>query len=268
MPEQDLLKALNDYLEGDKIQQAVEIKAGDRLKVAICGDSGTGKTYNICRTCNLPIFVADFDGRRASVAGLKDVLIKTYTDKYDTDPQAWGAFEKDVAIFEMLKNRTPSELPFKSITLSSMTYLRKYAEHQFLKDSGVRSKGLTIGQINYLIPKDWDAITGVQHMLETLLERLFRLDIDVYAEFHLRNEKDKNKSTKENIVYKDNFTVEPENLKMLLPKFDEVWRTFVDNGEFKMQVRPDTYFGAKSALKPKEDIVVQDIQGMIKNYVP
>jgi len=266
MSEQDLLANMFQYIEGAK--RAEDIIAGDRIHAALCGPSGTGKTYNTCISARKPIFVADFDDRRASVAQLPEVIIKTYTDKYDDTPEAWGNFEQDLGIFEMLKQRTPSELPFKSLILSSITYLRKYAEHQSLKDcaSKIKSRELKIGQVKYLIPKDWDAVNSVQHMLETLIERLYRLDIDIYAEFHIKQEKDKSKSTPENPVYKESFTVEPEYLAMLLPKFDEVYRTFVENGEFKMQVRPDAYFGAKSALRPSEDIVKQDIQEMIKKY--
>lgn len=269
MAEQDLDKLLQenmDYLEG--AVKTVDYKTSDILHVAVCGDGGSGKTNLIARTCRKPLLDLDFDDRKASIAGIPDVVVKTMTDVYDDNPIAWSAFENTISSLEALKNS--EKLVFKSVAISSMTYLRKYAEHQALKDKGSLSRAtIKVGQSTYLVPKDWDAVTGVQHMLETAIQRLFNLNIDVYVEFHLRDEKDKNKSTKLDPVYKENFTVEPENLKMLLPKFNEVWRTYVDNdGGFKMQIKPDWLFGAKTALSTTQTSkeVPQDIKALIDAY--
>lgn len=238
----------------------------DRLKVALCGDTGTGKSCLIARTCRKPHLHYDFDNRKESIAGLEGVIIKTLVDIKDDDPRAWNLLESDLGTLEYLKSK--NELPFKSLALDSCTFLRKYAEHQFLKDSTSSSRAkFKIGTTNYLIPKDWDAVTGVQKMIEGILNRVFALDIDVFMTFHTRQEKDSVKSTKTETVYKDNLTIDPPNLKMLLPKFNDKWRTFVDtDGVFKVQLHADWKFAAASVLKNVGDIEPADIQKFLEKH--
>lgn len=236
----------------------------DRLKVAICGDPKTGKSSIIARTARKPVLHYDFDDRKESIAGIKDVIVKTLYDKNDTQPTAWAIFESDVSTLEYLNEK--KELPFKSIAIDSVTFLRKYAEHQMLKDSSVSRAKLKIGSTEYLVPKDWDAVTAVQHMLETIFNRIFSLGIDVYATFHTRLEKDQNKSTQTNIVYKDSLTIDPPNLKMLLPKFNDQWRTYVDGGKYMIQVKPDWQFCGATVLKNLNENEVADIQQLLVKH--
>jgi hypothetical protein len=262
MPENDLLKAALQTLTG--CVDAATVTNVDRLKVAICGDPKTGKSSVIARTARKPVIFYDFDDRKESIAGIDGVIIKTLFDKNDTTPTAWSAFESDLGTLEYLKEK--NELPFKSIAVDSITFLRKYAEHQLLKDSSASRAKFKIGSTEYLVPKDWDAVTGVQHMLETMFNRLFSLNIDVYATFHTRLEKDQNKSTKTDIVYKDTLTIDPPNLKMLLPKFNDCWRSYVDGGVYRVQVKPDWQFNAATVLKNQGENEVADIQKMLEKH--
>lgn len=262
-PENKILNDLMSSLGG--CVEATSITNTDRLKVAICGEPKTGKSGVIARTARKPALIYDFDDRRESIAGQEGVIIKTLFDKDDTTPIAWAKLETDVKLLEYQKEKGP--LPIKSIALDSMTYLRKYAEHQLLKDSGsVTRTKMTVGTTVYNIPKDWDAVTGVQHMLETMLNRLFSLDIDVYVTFHTRLEKDQIKSTTQNTVYKDSLTVEPPNLKMLLAKFNEQWRTYIDGGVFRLQLKPSWEFTAATALKNMEASEEANIQKMLEKH--
>jgi hypothetical protein len=262
MPENDLLKAAMQSLQG--CVDATTMTNVDRLKVAICGDPKTGKSWIIANTARKPVLHYDFDDRADSIAGMKDVVIKTLYDKNDTTPTAWAAFESDIGTLEYLKEK--KELPFKSIAIDSVTFLRKYAEHQLLKDSSASRAVLKIGGTTYLVPKDWDAVTGVQHMLETMFNRLFSLGIDVYATFHTRLEKDQNKSTKTEVVYKDSLTIDPPNLKMLLPKFNDQWRTFVDGGKYMVQLKPDWQFNAATVLKNMKEVEEANIEKMLEKH--
>lgn len=238
----------------------------DRLKVALCGDTGTGKSCLVARTCRKPLMVYDFDDRAESIAGIKDVYIKTLVDIRDDEPKAWSELESDLGTLEYLKGK--NELPFKSLLLDSCTFLRKYAEHQFMKDStGSTRNKFKIGTTTYIIPKDWDAVTGVQKMLEGVLNRAFSLGIDVYMTFHTRQEKDSVKSTKLDTVYKDSLTIDPPNLKMLLPKFNDKWRTFVDtDGKFKVQLHADWKFAAASVLKNVGDTEEANIEKLLDKH--
>ncbi len=270
MPENDLLKKLVQDLSSDgKVIDSMTITNVDRLKVAIAGEPKVGKSNLIARTARKPLLVYDFDDRKESIAGLQDVLIKTLVDQKDDEPHAWATLESDLATLEYTKSQCkPGEFPFKSIAIDSVTFLRKYAEHQFLKDStGTTRNKFKIGVVTYLIPKDWDAVTGVQKMLEGLFSRFFALEVDVYATFHTRPEKDQLRSTKENAVYKDSLTVDPPNLKMLLPKFNDLWRCFVDaEGNYKLQLQPDYQFNAATVLKNMNAVEPQDIQELLRKH--
>jgi hypothetical protein len=236
----------------------------DRLKVAICGDPKTGKSSIIARSARKPVLHYDFDDRKESIAGIEGIIIKTLFDKNDTTPTAWNALESDIGTLEYMKEK--GTLTIKSIAVDSVTFLRKYAEHQLLKDSSASRAKFTIGSTQYLVPKDWDAVTGVQHMLETMFNRLFSLDIDIYATFHTRLEKDQSKSTQTNIVYKDSLTIDPPNLKMLLPKFNDCWRSFVDGGKYMIQMKPDWQFNAATVLKNMGNSEEANIEKLLEKH--
>src|SRR5579863_4485035 len=98
MTENDLLKAAIQTLTG--CVDAATITNVDRLKVAICGDPKTGKSYVIAKSARKPVLHYDFDDRSESIAGLPDVIVKTLFDKNDTTPTAWAAFESDIGTLE------------------------------------------------------------------------------------------------------------------------------------------------------------------------
>ena len=256
----DILKDLG--IQG--LTDAGRITNTDRLKVAICGEKKSGKSKLIADTARKPLLHYDFDDRRESIAGAKDTIIKTLIDSDSITPQAWGILESDLSSLEYAKRN--GSLPLKSLALDSATYLRQIAENQMMKDTNMMRRA-KIGLTSYQIAQGWDAINYVHRMLYTLLRRLFALDIDIYVVFHTRNEKDRVKSTKEETFYTDRLTVDPQNLDVLLPMFNETWRTFVDlDGHFKLQVKQDFRFNAATALKIGQDMGIEnpDIQALLQ----
>jgi len=256
----DILKDLG--IQG--LTDAGRITNTDRLKVAICGEKKSGKSKLIADTARKPLLHYDFDDRRESIAGAKDTIIKTLIDSDSITPQAWGILESDLSSLEYAKRN--GSLPLKSLALDSATYLRQIAENQMMKDTNMMRRA-KIGLTSYQIAQGWDAINYVHRMLYTLLRRLFALDIDIYVVFHTRNEKDRVKSTKEETFYTDRLTVDPQNLDVLLPMFNETWRTFVDlDGHFKLQVKQDFRFNAATALKIGQDQGIEnpDIQVLLQ----
>ena len=145
-----------------------------------------------------------------------------------------------------------------------MTFLRQYAENQMMKDTQL-SRKIQVGGIKYQIAQGWDAINAVHKMFTQLLTDLFSLDIDIYCVFHTAQEKDRVKSTKDNAVYTEKLTIEPQNLNFLLSKFNEVWRCEIDAaGEFKVQTKADYYFNAATTLKNLDPYEVPDIQKFLE----
>ena len=244
------------------LTQASNVTNTDRLKVAVCGEKKSGKSKLIADTARKPLLHYDFDDRRESIAGATDTLIKTLIDSDSTTPQAWSILESDLSSLEYAKKS--GSLSIKSIALDSATYLRQVAENQMMKDSRMM-RVAKIGLTTYQIAQGWDAINYVHRMLYQLLRRLFALDIDVYVVFHTQNEKDRIKSTKEETIYTDRLTVSPQNLDVLLPIFNETWRTYVDSdGRFKLQVRQDWKFNAATALKNLESVEEPNIQALLE----
>lgn len=245
------------------LTQASSITNTDRLKVAVCGEKKSGKSKLIADTARKPLLHYDFDDRRESIAGARETIVKTLVDSDSTQPQAWSVLESDLASLEYAKKN--NNLPIKSLALDSATYLRQIAENQMMKDTRMM-RTAKIGLTNYQISQGWDAINYVHRMLYQILRRYFALDVDIYVVFHTRNEKDKVKSTKEETVYTDRLTVDPQNLDVLLPIFNETWRTFVDmDGHFKLQVRQDWRFNASTALNIGKEggIEEPDIQKLL-----
>lgn len=246
------------------LTSASNVTNTDRLKVAICGEKKSGKSKLIADTARKPLLHYDFDDRRESIAGATDTIIKTLIDSDSTTPQAWGILESDLASLEYAKRN--GNLPLKSLALDSATYLRQIAENQMMRDTN-QMRSSKIGLTSYRIAQGWDAVNYVHRMLYQLLRRLFALDIDIYVVFHTRNEKDRVKSTKEETIYTDRLTVDPQNLDILLPMFNETWRTYVDvDGNFKLQVRQDWRFNASTALKIGENYGVEEpnIQALLE----
>jgi hypothetical protein len=255
-----------DFLSSIGIQGVVDassITHTDRLKVAVCGEKKSGKSKLIADTARKPLLHYDFDDRRESIAGAKETIIKTLIDPDSTRPQAWGILESDIASLEYAKQQ--KTLIFKSLALDSGMYLRQIAENQMMKETSNMRKA-KIGLTTYQIAQGWDAVNYVHRMLYQLLRRLFALDIDIYVVFHTRNEKDKVKSTKEDTVYTERLTVDPQNLEVLLPMFNETWRTYIDmDGSFKVQTRQDWRFNASTALRI-DGVEEPNIQAMLDKH--
>jgi AAA domain len=234
-----------------------------RIKCALCGERKVGKSVLVAKTARKPLFHCDFDDRKESIEGFEGTIIKQYLDVNPNMPTAWNDLESDVATLEYLKKQGKLEL--KSYCLDSMTYLRQIAENQMMKETNMFRK-YHIGTTDYRIAQGWDSVVNIQKMLDTLLSRLFSLDIDIYVIFHTRAEKDKAKSTSEKPVYTDRLTVDPQNLEILLSRFNETWRAFVDyDGKFKVQVRQNFMFNAATTLK-LDEVENADIQEMLVKH--
>jgi len=220
---------------------AKSITQVDRLKLCILGEPGAGKSW-LVSTGRKPILVYDFDDRSESIAGKPGLYIKTLVDANQGTPTAWAELEKDLGVLEYEKQK--GTLKIKTIAIDSLTFAIKAAHNQLMKDQASLSRKLRIGTQEYFLTQGWDSVTGTQKMFEGLFNRLFELKIDVICCMHIRREKDPS-STEKNPVFTDKYTCEPQNMKMLLPKFNERW--FLQD-MFRVQTKPDSQFNATTAL--------------------
>ncbi len=216
----------------------------DVLKLIILGEPGVGKSWLTC-TGRKPVYVCDFDDRKLSIAGKPDVHVKSYVDRDPRTPHAWSEFESDIGTLEYAKSK--GDFKFKTIAIASLTYALKCAQNQLMKDNVGLCRTVKVGGIPYIITQGWDAVTVAQKMVEGILNRLFELGIDIIVEAHIRREKDPS-STPERSVFTDKFTIEPQNLKMILPMFNERWLVTNDYGDYKVVMKPNSTFNAVTAL--------------------
>ncbi len=225
------------------VEPASSITQVDNLKLIELGEPGAGKSWLSC-TGRKPIYVADFDDRKQSIAGKPEVFIKSYVDRDPQLPHAWSDFETDIGVLEYAKQK--NELKFKTIVIASLTYMLKAAQNQMMKDNSGLSRTIKVNSKSYIITQGWDSINVAQRMIDGILNRLFELKMDVIVEAHIRREKDA-ASTEKNPVFTDKWTIEPQNLKMLLPSFNERWLVTNDNG-YRVKTKPAYDFNAVTAL--------------------
>lgn len=263
----ELLKMIQGAVDATTITNV------DRLKVAACGLRKVGKSNLIARTARKPLLHYDFDDRASSIAGLEGVIIKTLVDRNTNTPTAWNILESDIGSLRYLKQK--GELGVKSICLDSMTFARMYAENQMMKDTNLKRTRIINGQL-INIAQGWDAVTAVKKMFYAVLNDLFSLDIDIYCIFHIIPEKDKVNTQRtvneagimtEVAAYTGRYVVEPQYMEEILSTFNEVWRIYIDaGGQFRMQVKPDQYFQAASALHNLDQDENQDIAALLRKH--
>lgn len=226
------------------VESASSITQVDNLKTVILGEPGSGKSWCTC-TGRQPIYVADFDDRKLSIAGKSGVFVKSYVDRDPKIPHAWSDFESDIGSLEYAKSK--GQLQFKTIAIASLTYMLKAAQYQLMKDNSNLTRTLKVNGKEYIITQGWDAINIAQRMIEGILHRLFELRVDIIVEAHIRREKDA-ASTEKNPLFTDKYTIEPQNLKMLLPMFNERWLMANEYGNYVLKMKPATDFNAVTAL--------------------
>lgn len=223
---------------------AEELNQVDRFKVAVAGRVKTGKSW-FAVTMPGTKFVADFDDRKASIAGKPNVVVKTYKDTLQGKPGAWEAFSSDIKNFEYLKTQG-KPIPEVYI-MDSMTHAVKVIENQLIKSMSNLSRTITCGTEKLIVPSGWDVTTAVRNVLENMISRLSELG-HVICIFHEEPEKDKTKSSPSEPVYTGQYVVHPFYLRTLLSTFNETYRLEIKNGEFLLTCKPTGEFGASTTM--------------------
>jgi hypothetical protein len=225
----------------------------------VLSEPGGGKSWLVC-TGRKPILEYDFDDRSESIAGKAGVYIKTIIDRDQKNPEAWRKLEEDVGVLEYVKQK--GDLKIRTVALDSLTFLIKAAHNQLMHDNEKLCRKVRVNGKDYLITQEFDSITTTQKMIEGILNRLFELKIDVICTAHIRREKSAEYTVK-NPVFTDKYTIDPQNMKYLLPMFNERW--FIKD-RFEVLVKPDYEFNAVTALHLQEDTQPANIEEILRKH--
>lgn len=239
-------------LSGNVVPQGIEgvisadsITQTDKLKLVLLGLPGSGKSW-LLATARKPILVYDFDDRAASIAGKPGVFIKTLRERDPLIPSAWQQLEQDIGVLEYAKSK--GTLQIKTVGIDSLSFALNAAQNQLMKDTTNLSRKIRVNGHDYLIPQGFDSWTVAQKMFLGIFNRLFEIGVDVIACAHIKRQKDA-RSTKDDPVFTGKYTIEPQNMEVLLPTFNERWM-MKDN--FRVQLKPDYEFNAVTALAVDE----------------
>lgn len=245
---------MNLELAGAKDMSQIDPTA--RLKIAIIGPPKGGKSRlaatapKVGARGETGLFVADFDDRAESLAGIKDVYVKTYFDHNPNVPQAWSALQIYVGKLEYAAQQSKfSELP-ATIVLDSLTYGARAAMRVVLNEKSITGvKQLTVGGLTTKIARGYEPYDAETSMLEGVICRLFGLNINVICVFHETMEEAQD-STDEKPKFTGKINVAPPRLRKLLPLFNEVWRVIPDAmGKRKVQCQPNYEFIGATTLR-------------------
>lgn len=232
------------------VEDMSQASASDHIKLAIAGPPGSGKSWLAVSGASEtePVFCYDFDGRKQSIAGKKNVFVKTYQDVNYPNmmPMAWTNFLSDIQAMEVAKAK--NDLQYKWLVPDSMTYMCQAAMNYLLyNDRGIRRE-IKSGLVTTYVPKSFDAYKAEQAEINGALSRLFCLG-NVVCTFHTAPEKAP-EHTAEAPKFTGKLTVDPPRAIDLLALFNEQWLIkALGPDSYEVQTKPDYFFLAKTALK-------------------
>ena len=225
---------------------ATSITSDERLKIAIVGESKTGKSW-MAATAPGPIMFYDFDDRAASLRGKPNLGVKTLLDLDQFQPRAVKTLDADLNNFKYRK-KNGKAIP-ATFVFDSMTYFKKAIENEYMDQMKGGFRELKVSALTKVrIPEGWDVINGVRSYLEYTMTEFSTLG-NIICVFHVRDEKDKDKSTPKETKYTGKLTVDPQYLATLLSLFNEVYYISVDAvGKYEVVVKPNYECRASTTL--------------------
>jgi hypothetical protein len=241
-----------------------EIKAEDHIALAIVGKPKCGKSW-FAASAPGPVFVADFDNRKESLAGKVGVGVKTYADVSTSNPTAIQELESDLANFKYMKTQG-KPIP-ATYVLDSITYMKKGMENLLMKQEPSLARKVRINTTkSLLIPSGYDMINGVRQYLEYFINEFRQLG-NVITVWHEKAELDRVKSKPNEPVNTGRWTVDPQYLATVLSTFNEVYRIDIpQSGKYEVRVRADYSFTASTTLKLTGDKKEADLQKILAEH--
>lgn len=209
-----------------------------KLKIALVGDTGIGKSWlaTSIASDDHKVLDLDFDGRAASLAGKKNVFVKTYLDQNADMPQAITNLESDIMEWEY--EYKAGKLPYKTFIVDSGSYLVSAIEREAIRQeptNGRRIIKLPGGPKEGRWLKigtgfDWAKIN--REYFNNIVSRLSQMG-NVIVTFLDRDERDptaKDPQGKSILSFTGKVTVEPQYLASCLATFNDVWWLHGESG--------------------------------------
>jgi hypothetical protein len=206
-----------------------EVKATERLKIAIMGTPKSGKSW-LAATAPGPIRYYDFDDRSESLEGKTNLFILSKPTMLQV--------ETDLSIMKANKIKG---LPLPAtVVFDSVTFMNRAMEEEIFRQDSKLYRSIAVGNSTSIkIRNSWDVINGIQRYVEYLIAEFSGLGVNIIFVFHEKDEKDKAESTATETKYTGLITVDPQYLSNSLSLFNEVYRITVDgNKKYKVTCKP------------------------------
>lgn len=250
-----------------------------RLTLALIGAEKSGKS-RLAATARKPILHLDFDNRRESISGSKDVYALTLIDRNPSVIQP-DAYPTALSVMTMIEQGAtlktigmqygaadwPDVKP-RTIVNDSLATLSQAARNYAMYTNKDLRRTIHISGQPVYIPYSYDTWNAETASVETFLMRQLAIPtLDVIVIFHETQEEAPD-STNEKVKLTGKITVYPARYKGLIKYFNEVWRVSRETSTIPtIQLLPDFRFTAAtnldfSKLQPHE--VKPDISFLIE----
>jgi AAA domain len=219
----------------------------DRLKIAIVGEPGVGKSW-LAATAPGPNLFFDFDDRAESLAGKQGIIIRRKPSMIDVE-----------TVLSNMKARKNQKLENpKTVTFDSVTYMQRAMEDEIFRQAPDLSRTIKVGpSLGMKLRKGWDTINGIQRYLEYLIAEFSALANVIFI-FHEKAEKDAAKSQPDKPAYTGDITIDPQYLANTLSLLNERFRIKQDyNGKYQVQCR---YTGAQDKFNAITTMLLDPVE--------
>lgn len=224
--------------------QLNEMKASERLKLLLFGDSGVGKTI-FATSFPTPIYVADFDQKISSAAQFFKGQARLSEIDYDSygaeGPNDYPVERFNMKMGQLRDMAKKGDLKYKTIVVDSLTTFGDEAMRYLMKLSpGV--KRMSVNGMNVPSMADYGV---ARNFFKQFITQLISLPANIIVTAHIE-------------VTKDEATGEIMRTPMLAGKlkgelpiyFEEVWRAYTDkDGKRWAQTASDSKYQARSQIK-------------------
>jgi hypothetical protein len=231
------------------------------LLLILAGKEKSGKS-RCAATGRKPVLFLDFDRRRQSLAGLKDVYAITFAD--EGAPRMPTAFnellsiltrlESGATIKDLIPGSTDIRRP-KTLVFDSLASLGRCAMDHALYSNPALRREIVVAGMKLFFVKGWDSWNAETTMIFSAVMRAMAIKssdgtlMDVILTFHEQAEETAD-SNEEKRKFTGRVELYPGRYQVFNKYISEIWRVSRESGGLipKIQVIPDFRFAASSGL--------------------